>query len=234
MTFINFNNKNVGDIDKFIINKHFNDNGDLINVELNIQDDLSLSLVKYKNDFPLILDEIKHLFSICRTYYDVVTVEDKKYLAYKNLNEITLRNYKDYSKSNKDLCREDARRMFVFLYLMCIKDISLNEENNIYVRPLLKSGVSDTKKSTVFCLISIENKGFNYFTNDCKIPSSVVKEWFDGSSENFYKYVGEMINDLDVDSFKVKAIKIIKKFDDNYLSWLNSVYEHLLNCKVYC
>jgi hypothetical protein len=233
MKLINFNNSNIGEIDNYINRKYYDDNGYLIKVDLNIQDNLSLTLIKYKNDFPLILDEIKHYFGICKTFYNIVVIDKVKYLAFRNLNEISLKEYKSYKESNKEICMIDARAMYVFYYLMCIKDISLNEDNSFYIRPLLKSDIVDTKNTSSFCLISIDNKSFYYFSKDCKIPISIIKEWFDNSLELFYKYVGEMVKDIDVDKFKFKVLEIVKSYDENYISWVNAVTENLRNSKIY-
>jgi hypothetical protein len=66
----NFDNINVGEIDNIISEKFYNDKNKLFKIKLN--NDLILNVFKYKNDFPLILDEVKPLFNMLRTKYNIV------------------------------------------------------------------------------------------------------------------------------------------------------------------
>jgi hypothetical protein len=232
---LNFDNSYVGEIDSYIINERIDEENKLSIISLSIQNELEIILFDYKNNFPLIIDEMKKLFVICRTYYNIVSVKNKKYLAVKYTNDVSFKVYNE-NNVNKSIYERDIRKLIIFNWLMCINDISLNLENKFYVRPIAKVKVSNTRKNNMVIFYSINEKGFNYlnskeYEKSSNIPISLVKEWFNNSIELFYEYVNDMINDIDCDKLRNEASKIVNKYDKEYISWVNAMYNRVRDAK---
>jgi hypothetical protein len=231
----NFDNADIGEINKYIKYKEISNENKLYKIELNIQDNLNLLVHDYKNDFPLIIDEMKGFFSICSTYYNIVTIDDKKYLVSKYVNDISFRKYKEYNK-NKISYERDVKKMLIFNWLMCVNDLSLNIENKFLVRPLLNYKVADTLNSNFICVCSTNEKGFHYLnTKEYEAynnpPSTIIKEWFDNSIEKFYEFTKNMVCQIDSEKLRMEATNIVNKYDKDYISWVNSMYNRVRDVK---
>ena len=229
-----FNGEDVGSIDEYVISKHFNEDGKLLRIEL---EEMSLSLIEYKNDFPLIIDELKKQFNLCHTRYNLVSFENVKYLVYKYLNEIPFKEYKEYNNKNMKNVIENIRMIYVFNWLIVGTENSLGLEDKIYIRPFGLSSIEETKKSSIVCLITVDDRSYPYINPDkikYDISNTIVKEWFEGSIELFYDYVGKVMDKIDISKFKNISSKIVKKYNKNYINWINVVYERVSNAKIYC
>jgi hypothetical protein len=240
-----YDGKNLGSIDNLIIYKHYsnleNESETLLSkVDLKIEDkEITLSLVKYKNDFALILDELKEQFKVCATYYNIILIDDVKYLAFKNLNEITFKEFKEKNSKNIKYYIESIRRIFVFNWLMVGNDNTLSLENKILVRPCSFSKIQDSNmispKNSILFFITINDNSYLSIKESHKydISKSIVKEWFEGSMELFYDYVGRFLETIDVSKFRDIALKVVRKYNSTYTNWVNIVYERLMNSKIY-
>ena len=57
------------------------------------------------------------------------------------------------------------------------------------------------------------------------VPKNVLNKWFDGSLEVFYKEVKNLIRGIDADDLRSKLIDIVNFYNNDYVSWVNVVYE---------
>jgi hypothetical protein len=221
-TTIKFNNTNFGDIDKFIAEKFINDNRDLYKLRLKSENkNLYVNVFKYKNDFPLILDEIKKYFPVYKTNYAIVNIEGEKYLAYKSTNSIPLKEYLEHTNIERSTKKRDIQRIFIFNYIMCVNS---NFENKIYVFPYDENDILvDIRYCDCIMLKCVNEKSFKQDSSN-EISKRILKEFFDGSIENFYKLAYEMVKGIDNDKLKWELEKIVSKYDDNYVYWINAVY----------
>lgn len=222
-----FNGENVGEINQYIKLKHFTNENKLYRLELNIQNNLTINVVKYKNLFPLIINEIKPIFSILNVRYNIVLIDGIKYLAYKNYNNIPLEEYVKESNYKNSLAHLDLQRLFVFNWLMCLGS---NYENNIYVFPNSNNPhLINVKKSTNVFFISIKEHSFKYLSTDCIISRHIIKEYFNNSEEQFYKIAKNMVRDIDINALRQEMNKIVNKYDNDFIGWVNVVYDRITN-----
>jgi hypothetical protein len=216
----NFDNINVGEIDNIISEKFYNDKNKLFKIKLN--NDLILNVFKYKNDFPLILDEVKPLFNMLRTKYNIVIIDKIKYYAYKNLNNTPLKEYVKHNVIKNTMKHIDLQQIFIFNYLMCINS---NFENNIYVFPSYdRASIIDTKYEYCVSFKVINEKSYKYDSSDSEISKRILKEWFNNSIDDFLRIASKMVRSMDPDLLRFELLKIVRKYNDDYVSWVNSVY----------
>jgi hypothetical protein len=225
-----FDGNFVGSIDKYIKEKIYDENNKLIKI-ININND-SFNLLLMTNELPLILDSIKPYFYLIKTKYNIVLIENVKYLMYECENEITLSKYMS-SKNDNCFLMENVRRRIVFNWLMCIKKCSKSYyEENIYIKtynPLI-TRVEECSNLLKFFTIN-ENDYYTDILKNSEIPKSVLDEWFNGSYEIFYSYVQELLKGIDVNILRSKISNIIGFYNGEYAYWLNSVYDRILNAK---
>jgi hypothetical protein len=225
-----FDNCNVGSIDKYISEK-ITENEKYDIVKLNIQNEIILNVYKCKNLFPLILNEVKTFFEIPKIYYNIVLIDSQKYLAYENLNNVSLLEYSETIDIKNESLLFQLQRIFAFNFLMCINS---NYENKIKVFPNNTNPfIVDMKNTKSVIFKSINEKSFKYDILYHEIPKSILERWFEGSLENFRKVVKDMVNEIDPDSFRQETLKIVRKYDESYVPWVNSIYLNIRNAKGY-
>lgn len=230
MQFLNFDNSDFGCIDEYISEKIYNEKNKLYKVKLNIQNDIILNVVKYKNAFPLIISDVKKYFKIPRVYYNIVTINGVKYLAYENLNNISFKDYtKNINLKNEKFLRYQLQDIFAFNWLMCINS---NYENNICVFPNTYTPfVIDTKNSKNILFKSVNEKSFKFNTYNHEISKNILDKWFNGSLEEFQSVVKSLVNELDPDNLRIEITKIVNKYDNNFVSWINPIFENISTSK---
>jgi len=231
---LNFDNSFVGIIDDYILSHTFNEHGDITSIVVKTEDDneIILNLIKYKCDFPLLLNEIKGVYKLPRINYNIVIYKNVKYLAYLYSNDITLNEYKNIS--DKRYYQKDIRRLIAFQWLMN------GLHYDIKVCSLFYSPLLSIDRYRIVSFYTCKEKDYVYqgsrgssnsFKND--IPKNILKEWFDNSLELFYSEIGELMTNINIDDFKKIVTKIINKYSDKYYYWLNDTYLKLQNHK-YC
>jgi hypothetical protein len=220
-------NKNL---DSSIVKKFYNDKGKLDKIELSIKDyndsNLILNTITYKNDFPIILNEIKKFFYIPSVEYYITIIENKKYLVYENNNCINLKDYIKEQDLKNDMRCYNLKRVLAFNYLMCINS---NFENKIYVFPNnLNPYIMNNLKMERVNFKTINEKSFKYDCNKVEISNYIIKEWFNNSLEDFRKVSKDLVKGINPEILRQEMLKICKKYNDDYVSWVNSVYSKIL------
>jgi hypothetical protein len=230
----NFNGSDLGDISKYVKIRYYDEkHKKLFKVRVETRsEDLLINLVEFKNELPLIIDRIKKVFSICPTNYNIVKIDDIKYLSFMNFNDVNFKDYK-INNLNRKWCYEDnIRKIIIFNWLMCIKNLDITLENRIYVRPYNFSFCIDPLKCrNVLLLSTSENDFYPILNTKAEIPTSTVKEWFKGSIDFFYEVVSDVLQEIDVDILRSTLTEIINKYNNDYMPWLNSVYNRITNAK---
>jgi len=224
-----FNNSDIGEISSYIKNRYYNENDKLYKIQLNIKNDIILNVFKYKNPFIFILNEVKDIFYIYTTGYNIVSIDGIKYVIYENNNNVPLSEYSKNCNFKGKLAHLELQRVFAFNWLMCLNS---NYENKIYVFPnSIKPFLMDMKTNTRVSIASINEQSFTYDTNKGDISKNIIKQWFNNSMEEFYEIIGLLIMNIDIDALRQELIKIVNRYDNNYISWVNSVYERMINIK---
>lgn len=222
-----FDGTYVGDIDKYIIQKYYKKDK-LYEVHLNIQDNLKLHLIKL-NKFVLILNEVKDKFFISKIYHNIVSIYGEEYIAYEKLDIVPLLDYIKNKDINGKLLKLNLQKVFVFNWLMCINN---NLENKVYTFPDRSiDNISDTKTSEKVHFITINEKSFKYTPEECEVSRTIIKKYFSDSDEKFDKLAKLMLRDVNPTKFKIELLRIVKKYDESYIPWVNSVYQRLMNLK---
>jgi hypothetical protein len=224
----NFDNSEINeDVSEIIDEKFHNDKNKLVKIKL--KNDLILNLFKYKNKFPLILEEVKPLFDIPKTRYNIITIDNQKYYAYKNSNSICLKEYLKYNEIKNSLRYREIQLVIIFNYLMCVNN---NFENKILVFPnYVKSSIIDTKYSDFVIFKVAGEKSYKYDHNESRISKRILKEWFDDSEEEFQEMSYRMVKAMDADLLRWELKEIVFKYDSDYVSWINSVYNKIVHAK---
>ena len=224
-------NLNHINIDKLIIEKIFNDKNKLHKVKLKLKDEeeLVLSVFKYKNDFPLILDEVKRHFTIFEAKYIIVIIDNVKYIAYKDFDNIPLKEYLKYNNLDNTYKKYELQQVFIFNYIMCINS---NFEDKIYVFPsFCETIISDMRYASSVFFKVINEKSYKYDSDESEISKRILKEWFDDSLEKFQEMSYEMVKGINPEKLKWELERIVSKYDNNYVSWINSVYNKVKEVK---
>jgi endonuclease III-like uncharacterized protein len=78
---------------------------------------------------------------------------------------------------------------------------------------------------SILYLYSINEKSYYYNNKKMDVPKNVLNKWFDGSLEVFYKEVKNLIRGIDADDLRSKLIDIVNFYNNDYVSWVNVVYE---------
>lgn len=224
----NFDASHVGKIDDLIKEKYYKD-GKLNTIELRINN-LVLGVKKYKNAFTFILNEAKKIFNVSFVNYNLVTIDDVVYLAYKHNNSVSLYDYCENNDIKGKLRHVYLQRTFVFNWLMFVNN---NYENKIHVMPRKYCndiGV-DTINSETVTFVTIGEKSFKF--NDTKyiISKNIIDNWFDGSYEVFNDVVSKMVKSIDPELLRIELLKIVKEYDETYISWVNVVYKNIIQHK---
>jgi hypothetical protein len=183
------------------------------------------SVIKFKNDIPLILDITKKMFCIYNCDYVIGKIEGEKYLIYKNDNNVSLNDYLQHNEKRN--ISYLVKLIFVFNWIMCVKNgLCLSYENNIFIKSL-NPFVSDTVECKNFIqAFSINENNFTYDA-DKVISPTILNKWFDGEVENFYNLARNMLNGINADVFRGKFKEIINFYNPEYIPWSNTVYERI-------
>lgn len=222
-----FDGTYVGNIDRYIIQKYYKKDK-LYEVELNIQDNLKLNLIKL-NKFVLILNEVKDKFFISKIYYNIVSIYGEDYIAYEKLDIIPLLEYTKHNNINGKILKLNLQRLFVFNWLMCINN---NLEHKIYTFPARNlDNITETKTSKNVYFITVNEKSFKYSPDECQISQTILKKYFEDSNEKFEDLAKMMVRNINMDKLRTELLKIVKKYDESYISWVNVVYKRLSDFK---
>ncbi len=223
----NFNNSDIGNIDSIITEKFFNEDNNLIKVKVN--DKLMLNLCKYKNDLPLIIDEVKSSLNMISTNYNIVTIDNVKYLAYRYLNDIPIKEYLQHNNIKNTTTLREFQNFIAFNYLMCISSIN---EDKFQVYPMYNNyNIIDTKFEFNIKIKCINELDFKRDINEVKISNRILKDYFDNSMENFQSITYKIIRSINIEDFRSYLQKIVSKYNSDYLTWVNAVYANILNAK---
>lgn len=226
---LNFDNSDVGDIDRLITEKFFDEDNELYKLRLNIDNNLIINVFKFKNKFPLLINKIKKYFSVNAMNYNIVSIDNIKYYAYMNNNNVPLKEYVKTVDIKYELSAYHIKKNLAFNWLMCI---TLNCENNFYVFSTnIDPFIADMKNAKNVSVKFINEKNFKTDITNHSISKVLLNKYFKGSEEEFQKTVKKLVNEVDVDIFRIKVKEIIQEIDPELIPWLNSVYNNIVFAK---
>lgn len=225
---LKFDNAHLGNIDEYIEGKLYNEKNKLVKIKLKSNDGITLNVLKYKTPFIFMLNEMKkHFRCIHKVEYNIATINDIDYLLYEDYDNISLANYIEKSDYKKRLSAElEIQMLFAFNWLMCVNN---NYENRINVFTYTNFyKCLDIYKTNKVYFQSVGEKSYNKnFKYD--ISKFILNKYFNGSMENFNKIVSILISEIDPNKVKFEMEKVVKKYDESYMWWVNIVYEKLLS-----
>ena len=180
---------------------------------------LPVKILKFKNEIPLIADEFKSIFKLPQTGLHKATFSGTECIIQKAVDDIPLDKYIEKTPKTRirPLFHSEIRKIFVFRWLMCL---NCNYENRLDVRLDGETAFPISCKETTFSL--------NGDKNACRIPKTVLKEWFDNKEENFQDTVRELLGERDPNYLKIEILKIINKYSNKYIGWANSIYNKVI------
>ena len=206
------------EINQFITKRYYDKDANLYRIELEGQDkDKFISVVKYTNAFPLILDEVKRIFLLHYMEYVKVRIDDENYLIYEHYDEsVPLEEH----TGRKNITA--IRRLFVFNWLMCINS---NHESKIRV---FTSDLNDIKGSKMTSVAMIVERSYNLKPDNFPISKSIMDRWFDGNNINFERTLKFMIENISPNTLKSNLNKIVNRYDNDFSWWVNLVIDRIM------
>jgi hypothetical protein len=215
-----YDSSDIGCIDEYILER-YHKNDKLHSVKLRTYKNTILNLIKYKSAFPIIVNHIKYFFGVSEINTVIVTIDNVKYIGYENENSVPLSEY----TGDKFFLKNNIRDLIAFNHIM---NINSNYEKNIFLFPVSTEPYTvNTRKSCLVIPVFINEKSFKLNSDDNQISKPILDKWFDGSMEVFENCVRKMVNSVDHNSVRFRMKEIVNKYDSNYLTWLNVVYENL-------
>lgn len=179
-------------------------------------------IIKFKNDVPLILEEMKEYFGLERTGKHKGTYKGVECIIIDAEGDISLDLYLRNCIKNKklpDTFIEKVRRIYVLRWVMCM---TCNYETIIDIRTV-------GYKMYPVCYQE-QNCVLNTEINKAKIPEKVIRKWFDNDYVIFDNYKIDFLKGKTPEQIKFKLMDIIKKYDPKLIPWTNNVYERVLHC----
>jgi len=260
-----WNGEHIGEIDKWVI--PFTKMSSRININLIVSKDtdnadipinviINATLREFKSTIPLIVEEIKKLFSpkgLRQIGILRCTFKNKEYLLTYSKDDKSLSDYnKEIFENNKmlsDYFILEARKIFAFRYLLCLYKTN---ESSVTCRFEKYPGVEfpNTKYDLVYPVMYCNNTfalTLNGKTSkEIDIPKTVLNKYFKLLPSEVTKYkfkettpesvlldtIHELLSDIckepcDAMKLRFKILEIINKYDKSLVGWVNVIYERI-------
>lgn len=221
---LKWNGEHLGEIDRYTVAYRKNDYDDCIFVwELKSKKLIltEVRIMKYKDDIPIIADDLKALFQLPQVGKHRGTFKGQECIITRFLDDISYERY-FYENKRETITSglvQEIRRLYVFRYLICL---NCNYENRIEIRTGLGTHFPISCRENTYSLDPIDSAS--------RIPKNVIKEWFDNDDEMVVAVAKEFLEGKDITMFKFKIGDTIRKYDHGkYISWVNSIYDRIRN-----
>lgn len=223
---LKWDNSDIGPIDDAIVfySKKYED--DLLYVwecKKNKLKIVPIRILKFKDDIPLIVEELKKIFMIPTVGKHKASLKDELCIITKYENDIPYENFFE-THSKKGLSPgfiKEMQRLYIFRFLVCL---NCNYENRVEIRQS-SSGIYPISCREAKFALSSDN-------NACRLPNNLVRDWFNNDHYNAIMLAKEMIDDFDITLLKFKLGDIIHKYEHGkYIAWVNTIYDRLLTVK---
>jgi hypothetical protein len=221
---LKWNGEHLGEIDKYVVAYRRNDYDDCIflwefrSKKLNLTE---VRIMKYKDDIPLIADDLKALFQLPQAGKHRAILKGQECIITRYLGDVSYENYfcgKDKEALSPGFIQE-IRRLYVFRYLICL---NCNYENRIEIRTGLGAHFPISCRENTYSLNPIDSAS--------RIPKNVIKEWFEDKDEMVIDIAKEMLDGKDITMFKFQISDAIRKYEHGrYISWVNAIYDRIRN-----
>jgi hypothetical protein len=173
--------------------------------------------------------DVSELSNTLKTIFCLPKVQDFKTIDSKVISLDEYINIAiEKNKRFNDFFVLEMRRLLAFRHLMCL---TLNQSRNFYV--YLVNNSEEKLISRLDFPLSMNEKKFCYdaFDKSCRIPKTMIKEWFNNSEELVYDTVKDLLLSNDIDSslkLKYTLIEAIKEndvYNDQNVWWVNAIVE---------
>lgn len=221
---LKWDGEHLGEIDKYVVAYRKNDYDDCIflweykNKKLVLTE---VRIMKYKDDVPLIADDLKALFQLPQVGKHRGSYKGQECIITRFLGDISYEHY--FYENKKDNLTpgfiQEIRRLYVFRYLICL---NCNYENRIEIRTGLGAHFPISCRENTYSLNPIDSAS--------RIPRNVIKEWFDDKDEMVIDVAKEMLEGKDITMFRFQISDTIRKYEHGkYISWVNAIYDRIRN-----
>lgn len=180
---------------------------------------LEVKIVKYKDEIPLIADELKVIFSIPQVGKHRINYKNEEYIMIRADSDVPLEDYIiEVGKSNlTPMFKKEVQRLFAFRWLICM---TCNYESKIMVRIDVLS----------YPISHFENKfTLDFLSSSSRVPKTVIRDWFEGKEELLLRTIYELIDGRDTNILRSKVCDIIRKYGSKHIGWSNSIYDRIIN-----
>ena len=168
-----WNGSNLGNITNNVIKilpPRLNGLGEFLHMRYE-STDIICHIYKYKDDIPLIIDEIKPIFGLEKIGRHTCLIKNKKYL----LSQICEENEYIFNEVENKYDIQQIRETIAFRYIMCITTTG----NFLWYR-----------KSSV---LSYKDCSINPSRDDFKLSLVIIKKWFENDNNMIYDTIYHML-----------------------------------------
>lgn len=219
---LSWNGSHVGEIDKYVSVYRKGREERLLIWIMNVYKKnklLEVKIVKYKDEIPLIADDLKSVFDIPQVGKQRILFRNEEYIMLRSDTDVPLENYiTEIGKTTlSPVFVKEMQRLFAFRWLTCL---TCNYESKIMVR----IGVLP------YPISYFENKfTLDSMSSSSRVPKTVIRDWFDGREELLLQTIVELIDGRDTNILRSKVCDIIRKYGSKHIGWSNAIYDRIAN-----
>jgi hypothetical protein len=181
-------------------------------------------IFNYKNiDTVLMIDRLKVCLDVISTMYHQADINGKTYLISFDYNTLPLDSFKDINF--KPALLSMIRKCLAFEWVISLK-------NDLTERVILRSPCT----SGFFPVPFFANMQIPFLFGEVKfgiddyIPpeKAMIKKWFGGNYELFYKTIKEMMEDKTPEEIRTEVRELLLKYNPSIVHLTNTIFNNLL------
>jgi hypothetical protein len=174
-----------------------------------------VTLKEYKNNIPLISDELKPLFNLPKVGRHSVTLNDKRYIMSRYYGH-EFRLEPQYIKVFPQL-GNSIKLCYTFRWIL---GLTLSTDSSMIIRQY---------PNALITAISYKERNLDYtdLKRGSKLSQKCLRQWFNDSNEEINKTVKLMINDRDLTLLRFDIDRIVRRVDKNMVWWTAFILERL-------
>jgi len=174
-----------------------------------------VTLKEYRNNIPLISDELKPLFNLPKVGRHCVAVGNKKYIMSRyyghefQLEQKYIKVFPQLGNSIK-LC-------YTFRWIL---GLTLSSDSSMIVRKYPNELITAISYKEI-------NLDYTDLKRGSKLSQKCLRQWFNDSNEEINNTVKLMINDRDLSLLRFDIDRVVRRVDKNMVWWTAFILERL-------